>query len=661
MTDSTSRRVSLDRPLTGVAIPVSSLRSTDSVGIGEFSDLIPMGEWCVEAGLQMMQILPINDTGTLSSPYSAVSAFALNPAYIRLSDVAGTEGFSDEIQSFAEAANETLGVEYERVLGFKLDILFRAYVIDRDASTAALDHWIGDNPWVRTYSVYKCLKDRYDQKSWVEWPEHRDPSAADLDALWAELEEFTRFYAWVQMHLDQQLQRAKRSLGDQGLFLKGDIPILMNVDSADVWAHRQYFDLDHGAGAPPDMFTRTGQTWGFPIYRWDALERDDYRWWRDRMGLADRYYDAFRIDHVIGFFRIWSQANHERTAILGHYEPSPHLSPAELRAAGLEEQDVVLLTSGWTTPQEAEAAIGVKSTHVLKTYFDASEIQNVNNGDSTHLLRDEFASEIAIESLDEPEDVLDFLTDVHRDRAFVSTNGDGFVPTWYWDEAKALDLLGSSSLSAFRRIVDDYRAAAAPSWMALGRKNLTMLAGTTEMLACAEDLGAVPEGLRDVLADLGILSLKIERWEVADTGGLLDPSEFPRLSVSTPSVHDLATLRVWWEEDDDRQAYFDDLGLDGACPSFLTMDVAEAAVRRNLSSNSAIVVFQIQDLFSLTYDLRTEHPSDERINVPGTVGDHNWTYRIPVPIERLRSHELGSRVRDLISAERSDWPTAKSG
>jgi 4-alpha-glucanotransferase len=649
-------RIELDRPVTGVAIPVSSIRTERSVGTGEFLDLPLLADWCLDAGLSLIQILPVNDTGTLTSPYSAVSAFAMNPIYTRLEAVPGSDEWQDEIDAFKQEAETRRELDYERVLGFKLDVLYRTYKATQSKQSGHdLDSWIEHNPWVKPYAVYKCLKDRHEQKSWVDWPEFRDPTISEIDQLWDELHEYVRFYSWVQMHLDRQFQDAAAQLRSKGVYLKGDIPILMSVDSCDVWAHRRLFNLEYGAGAPPDMFTKIGQTWGFPIYRWDALEADDYSWWTDRLRVAARYYDAFRIDHVIGFFRIWSQPSHERTAVLGHYEPSPNLTVESVAEAGFSDKELDRLTKAWITAQEAAEALGDDAGRVLQTYFEVD-----GEDDEVHFLGPAIASEHRIEALDEPQHVIALLIDCHRDRTFVPGD-DGIVyPSWYWRDSKGAQSLTKQSTERLDRLVKTFEGEARPMWMALGRRNLIAVSEATDMLPCAEDLGAVPEGLREVLSELGILSLKIERWEVDEDGALIHPSEFPHLSVSTPSVHDLATLRVWWEESDEHLAFYEDLELDDDCPPYLTVEVARAAIERSLFSGSAIAVFQIQDLFSLTYDLRIDPPASERINVPGTVGDHNWLYRIPVTIEYLQTHPLGPEIKLLIKENRPEKPSPQN-
>jgi 4-alpha-glucanotransferase len=183
--------------------------------------------------------------------------------------------------------------------------------------------------------------------------------------------------------------------------------------------------------------------------------------------------------------------------------------------------------------------------------------------------------------------------------------------------------------------------------MDMGRHLLKIVKEATPMLPCAEDLGVVPTGLRDVLASLGILSLKIERWEKDDENNLISPDTFPYLSVSTPAVHDTSTLRGWWEEEDrDRESLCSELEIDD-CPTWLTPETAQAVLRRSMSAGSAVRMFQIQDLFALTLDLRTLLPSDERINTPGSTSEVNWSYRIPIPVESLPGHEITHAMKAL--------------
>lgn len=638
--------MALDKHLNGVAIPVASLRSRLGCGIGEFLDLPLLGAWCRRVGLDLIQILPVNDTGSNASPYAAVSAFALHPAYIRLQEVPSWEHAADEIRWFQQSTRARQRVDFSRVLSFKLEMLRRLYRVQQDAGSD-VDGWIDKNPWVRSYSVYKCLKDQHGEHSWIEWDSGRQATAQDIDRWWKEMGDEARFHAWVQYHLDRQLRAAAAELDRQEIFLKGDIPILMNVDSADVWEHRSHFDLSFLAGAPPDMFATLGQVWGFPTYDWDDLERNGFLWWRRRLEVASRYYHAFRIDHVLGFFRIWSTPAKEKTAVLGYYRPSRPLTEPEVTSALPDRTSLHRLTQAWTTEANVQDRLGESARAAIDRYF-------VRHDSGDLLLLDAFCSERTIESLDEPVAVKDFLTHCHRDRTLLTIGAAELAPAWFWRDSSGYAEATADERLTIQELVDGFNERSGPTWTEMGRKLLRIVKDASNMLPCAEDLGVVPQGTAEVLEELGILSLKIERWETDDEGRLKDPSTFRFLSVSTPGVHDTSALRGWWEEDGwERESFCTDLGLDD-CPPWLTTDAAQAVLRRSLRSGSAIRAFQIQDLFTLTNELRTVRPADERINTPGSVSDANWSYVIPLVVESLPEHAITGILAGLVAESKAD-------
>lgn len=606
-------------------------------------DLAHLGSWCRDAGLDLIQVLPLNDTGANASPYSAVSAFALHPVYIRLQDLPGAAHLADDIDAFRYGSLDRNRVNFNDVLSFKLEMLRRLFRIN-DETDPELPAWIDSNPWIRPYAVYKCLKQLNDERSWEEWSTGRDLTPSGIEATWHKLGTDALFHAWIQLHLDRQLREAAEELESQGVYLKGDIPILMSIDSADVWADRPYFNLDFRAGAPPDMFSTLGQMWGFPTYDWEALKMDGFDWWRSRLKQASRYYHAFRIDHVLGFFRIWSVPSTENTAVLGRYRPASPLSESEIETLSDPAEPAHHLTEAWTRREEAGQQLHEETQRIFDSYFDRF-------GDDHFRLRDIFASEVAIEHLDENASVKSFLLSCHRDRTFLTTDGGQFVPAWFWQDSSGYVRADEVRRTGIEALVEQYETQSKPVWLDTGRQLLQFVTEASDMLPCAEDLGVVPSGLPGVLSDLGILSLKIERWETDDEKRLADPSTFPYLSVSTPAAHDLSTLRQWWEEDDwDRQALASELGFDES-PPWLTTALAEAVLRRSLRSNSAIRVFQIQDLFAVTLDLRTVRPEDERINTPGSVNEANWTYVLPIFLEDLPAHEITEILAALFDTD----------
>jgi 4-alpha-glucanotransferase len=313
--------------LIGTVIPVGALKTEKSIGVGEFSDLAEFGALCAKMGIRLIQLLPVNDTGFQCSPYSALTAFGLHPLYIRIGDLPESDGYEAGIQAIKKKHCSAVRFSHEAILRDKMDLLKTIYQGNKEkiATSSTLKTWIEANPWVKPYAVFRRLKEANAEKSWKEW-ETQDAShlsAYQIKDIWndAFLKGEHLFWAWIQMALDTQFSAAVASLAGLGIKLMGDLPILMNEDSCDVWAHQKIFNLNLSAGAPPDMYSPEGQNWGFPIYDWQAQSKDGFTWWKERLKAAEKYYQAYRIDHVLGFFRIWASRREDNSALLGRYIP----------------------------------------------------------------------------------------------------------------------------------------------------------------------------------------------------------------------------------------------------------------------------------------------------------------------------------------------------
>jgi len=262
----------------GVSVPIFSLRSDDSFGIGEFNDLKKLADWCVMVGLKLIQILPINDTTTDggwgdSYPYKSVSTKALHPIYLNLEKVGVLKDDNERLRfnEIKKELNAKEFVDYPAVFKAKMEYLKRIF----DTST------------IETYSGTSL-----------------------------------QFYDFLQYHCDKQLTEAVDYLHSKGIMLKGDLPIGVNRDSDDVKQNPHLFNLGMDTGAPPDAFAAEGQNWGFPTYNWDEMAKDGFAWWRGRVKWFERYFDALRIDHILGFFRIWEIPKGSPNASFGHYSPT---------------------------------------------------------------------------------------------------------------------------------------------------------------------------------------------------------------------------------------------------------------------------------------------------------------------------------------------------
>ncbi|MEM1092971.1 MAG: 4-alpha-glucanotransferase [Bacteroidota bacterium] len=614
-------------------VPVTSLRSEASVGVGEFEDLFRLAKWCAQVGLKVIQILPINDTGHNNGPYSALSAFALHPIHLRLDTVPGVEAYRQEIDAARLRFESSERLAYHEVLDFKLDVLKRVYGDGLSSETATgLSAWIDENPWVHPYAAFRVLKDQHDQASWLDWPNQQAPTMADVDAVWSDNPDAARFYAWVQYLLEDQLMQATQAMEALGVYLKGDIPILMGEDSVDVWLHRDYFDMRERAGAPPDMFSREGQNWGFPVYNWPALKRDKYSWWIDRLKQADKFYHAYRIDHVLGFFRLWQIPGTADAGLLGHYKPSLGLSRADLNALGFGEARITWLSEPHISATTLLNHCGDEAERVAEAY-----LRQIGN-QPLFRLKPEVASEKAIAALAEPEPVRTALLSWHRDRTLLEREG-AFYPHWFYDETSAYATLSSEEQQRLRDTFAALEDQADGLWADHGRELLQMMLEATPMLACAEDLGAVPPCVPRVLDELGILSLYVERWARRfDVPGqpYIAPATYRAEAVATVSVHDSSTLRGWWHEEQlDRDGYALNIGWGDAVPAVMTPALVEAILQHQLDGAAKLVFFQLQDWLALDASLYLLSPDDERVNIPGTTNDFNWTYRMPVTLEHI--------------------------
>ena len=306
----------------GICLPLFSARSHRDCGIGDLGDLVNLGRWCKEIGAEVIQLLPLNDLGRGACPYSAVSAFALDPVFVALDQVPGLErdaGWQARVREVASRLDGGVRIEWEAVRAAKEQLLEEALQrLDDSLLEDLLESFEEEHPWLDDYLPYRVLKDLHGHAGWEAWgPVDRLDQALQSP----EGKRRRRLHLFSQWLLDAQFRRAREVLRGMGVLLEGDIPILVARDSADVWRHPEWFHLEVTAGAPPDMYSQDGQNWGFPTYRWERMEQDGHRWWRDRLRYAERYYDLYRVDHVVGFFRIWTIPAGETTGRNGFFVP----------------------------------------------------------------------------------------------------------------------------------------------------------------------------------------------------------------------------------------------------------------------------------------------------------------------------------------------------
>lgn len=612
----------LDRFHSGIALPLTSVRTRGQLGVGEFADLPLLAQWAESVGLDLIQILPVQDTNSEASPYSARTAFGLHPLHLRLEALEGAENFATEIETVRRALSRHRELEYADVAGIKREFARRIFDrLDHARLWTEMEPWVRANPWIRAHAVYAVMRERHSGRSWRHWPQLRDPLAADLDRFWESRSTELLYHVWLQSNADTQLRAASEAMNAFGVRLKGDLPILLDEDSSDVWYHRELFDLAGRAGAPPDMYAEHGQLWGFPTYRWDALAARDFDWWKQRLRCASRYYHALRIDHVLGFFRIWRIPATSSTAMLGRFDPSIAVTRDELRARGFADDRIDVLAA-------TEGRVGAQ-----------------------------YPFELEYASIDDPQERLALMRRLwNRILLPVDDTGDAFRPYWYWYDTDLFRSLPEHEREALHALFGEDQARQEELWAQTGRERLDMVEHSTDALVCAEDLGAVPACVPGVLEELGLLGLRVERWTRdwnAPGRPFQPPSSYPRLSVCSPSVHDASSLRAWWEESaEDRAAYWQALGKHGEPPARMDTDLLTEILARNFATNSAICMLAMPDVLALDPTLRPADPTQERINVPGTPSETNWRWRMAIDVEDLAQRDAINAPLRALTADR---------
>lgn len=638
--------------MTGTSVPVGALRTKKSFGIGEFLDIIPFADFCRKASLKVIQLLPVNDTGTESSPYSALSASALHPIYISLEslpelqqeelDTAHKKIISD-IKKLKKQYNELPRFPYKEIRRVKDTLLRQIYELDSAniKKSPELKKWIKENPWVKEYAVYKRLKTINSEASWKAWKDYKKIKAEDIEELWSkkELQKDHLFFAWVQMNLERQFTQASEYVTKQGIMLKGDIPIMMNEDSHDAWAHPDFFNDDLRAGSPPDGPNPCGQNWGFPTYNWKALKKCDYSWWRERLKQAAKFYQLFRIDHILGFFRIWAVPKRECTAMLGHTEPYEPVTVKELEELGFTKERIRWLSLPHVPTSLVEAA---NNGDYLGSHGILNTIMDRIGQEELWLFKSEIKSDSDIYAHEEiPLAVREVLAKKWRDRMFIEVEKDKYYPAWSYSDTTAWLSLSDNEKRIVSQFIAEKRDDMEHAWEKQARELLGMITDTTTMTACAEDLGANIRSLKSVLNDLSIMSLKVIRWNrqwEKEGQPFFTFDQYPEKSVTTTSVHDSSTLRLWWTEEPDAKDFFTTFPPEegsGIEAGKYSPEVAEYLLEKAAQSQSIFCIHPIQDFLGLSQAYYDEKPEKERINIPGSVTDFNWTYRLPQSIEAL--------------------------
>ena len=638
----------------GTLVPVFSLRSRESFGVGDFGDLKKMIDWVAKTKQRVLQILPINDTTithtwTDSYPYSCISIFALHPQYADLNQLPkiADKALADEMEQLRQELNALPQIDYERVNDAKVRYLRAIYEQegkDTLASKEFKQFFKETEQWLVPYAQYCFLRDTNGTADFLKWEGHTSWNEDDRAALSNGRTKAYRdvaFYYFVQFILSEQMKAAHEYARANHVILKGDIPIGVNRFGCDVWSEPRYFNLNGQAGAPPDDFSVSGQNWGFPTYNWDEMIADGCQWWVRRFQNMQQYFDAYRIDHVLGFFRIWEIPATAVHGLLGHFSPALGMSREEIEGYGLHWQED-LFTTPFITDWVLDRVFHERAQEVREKYVEPK-------WEGHYRMRPEFDTqkkiEAAFEGCTEERDIWlrDGLYSLVSDVLFVRDHKDSnkFHPRISVQFDFIYENLYDSDKAIFNRLYNDYFYRRNNQfWYHEAMKKLPLLVNATRMLVCAEDLGMVPDCVEWVMNELRILSLELQSMPKDPKVRFGYLSRNPYRSVCTISSHDMPTLRQWWDENWERtQAYHNTMLHRGdAAPHPLPGWLARDILSRNLYSPSMLCIISIQDWMAMDENLRLDDPDAERINIPANP-KHYWRYRMHVNLEDLMENQ----------------------
>ena len=654
-----------NRKLAGTQVPVFSLRSEKSAGVGDFGDLKTMIDLVASTGQKVLQLLPINDTTithtwTDSYPYSCISVFAIHPMY---ADLHALPELKDaKARAAAEKKREQLNslsqIDYEQVNDFKINYLHQIFEQEGKKIMSGADFKafiLETQQWLVPYAQYSYLRDKNGTADFTQWTDHNvwdEAERKDLTNPETEAYKNVEFFYFVQFILNKQMQEAHEHAKAKGVILKGDIPIGVHRHSCDVWMEPKYFNMNGQAGAPPDDFSVNGQNWGFPTYNWDEMLKDGCQWWTRRFLNMSKYFDAYRIDHVLGFFRIWEIPVDSVHGLLGQFAPSLGMTREEIQGYGLNFQED-RFTRPFITDWVLDRMFHERADEVKEKYLDRLD-------DERYQMKPEVDTQRKVEALfadvtDEKEIWLrDGLYALISDVLFVRDrkNPELFHPRISAQLDFIYESLYDSDKVVFNRLYNDYFYRRHNQfWYGEAMKKLPKLVQATRMLVCAEDLGMVPDCVPWVMDELKILSLELQSMPKDPTVKFGHLSRNPYRSVCTITSHDMPTLRMWWDENISRtQEYYNTmLYREGPAPHPLPGWLARDIIARHLASPSMLCILSVQDWLAIDERLRLPSADAERINIPANP-KHYWRYRMHLSLEELAaSKEFMENITELIA------------
>lgn len=643
----------------GTAVPVFSLRTRTSFGVGEFTDLKLLADWAKSTGQRIIQTLPINDTTNLhtwkdSYPYSGISVFALHPMYLNLEEV-GEIPERSKYEKLRDKLNAEKAVDYEAVNNAKWEYIKKLFKRDgkQTLESEPFKQFYDKNKhWLDAYAVFCFLRDKFGTTNYEQW---------DADAVYSP-ERIAKYcsptskdykdvaiHFFVQYHLDKQLREAVAYAHSLGVAMKGDIPIGVNRRSVEVWMNTRLFDCNGQAGAPPDFFSKFGQNWGFPIYNWNEMKKDGYSWWCNRLKKMGDYFDAYRIDHILGFFRIFRIPADSEYGLLGQFAPALAMTKSEIRKYHIDLTDDML--EPFIHDDYLEEVFGAKTQYVKDTYLTAigNHRYKLKKNVSTQKKINEFISSSDLENAD----VRTGLKILTCQVLFVRDVNDAnkFHPRISMEQSFVFKALPAPMKSLFSKLYNDFFFVRNNDfWGKNAMEKLPALINSSNMLVCGEDLGMVPDCVHPVMDELQILSLEIQRMPKDFGLEFGEMSHVPYMSVNTSSTHDMSTMRQWWEENREvtQRFYNNVLHEYGPAPIFCEPWICQRIIENHLRSNAMWVILPLQDWMAIDGDLRNNDTFSERINDPGDA-DNYWHYRMHINLEDLiAATPLNQKINSLV-------------
>ncbi len=651
----------------GVAVPVFSLRSEQGFGIGEFSDLPGLIDWAKQTGLSMVQILPVNETIATHSwldsyPYKSISVFALHPVFLNIQKMGKLKDRKKaaEFETIRQKLNAEEFVNYPEVHKAKsayFKLLFDQEK-DRFFNDPAYNLFFETNrDWLVPYAAFAFLRDKYKTADFRKWAKNSVYDKKTIEKLckpgsanWDDI----AIHYFLQFHLDQQLREVSGYARKLGIVLKGDIPIGISPNSVEAWTEPELFHLHAQAGAPPDAFAIKGQNWGFPTYNWGKMAEDGYTWWKKRLSKMAEYFDAYRIDHILGFFRIWEIPENAVEGLLGTFNPAIPMTADEIKSYGIDF-DYERLVKPYIRYHTLGHLFGIYTEEVIDNFLEETGYhcyRMKETFDSQKKVNEHFLQNTDEEHLDEKNRrIRDGLFELIANVLFIESGYNQFHPRITLQHTSSyaeLDHDTQNRINAlynhfFYKRHDDF-------WYHKAMEKLPGIISATDMLVCGEDLGMVPGCVHPVMDRLGILSLEIQRMSKDPERKFAHPADAPYMSVCTTSTHDMATTRGWWESDRAliQEFYNDQLGNPGEAPQFAEPWLCEQIIRQHVHAPAMWTTFPIQDLIAMDGEFRWEKTHEEKINEPSNVR-HHWKYRMFQTVESLKNAErLNKLIRQLI-------------